>query len=116
MKKIFILFTIVILFSSCNEYQKAMKSEDVAKKFAVAEKQFDKKKYDKAIRLYEQIAPVYKGKPQAEKMFYSYSQALYRTKQYYLAGYQFESFASSYPKSEKVEEAASRACPTPPRS
>ncbi|MBC7524560.1 MAG: outer membrane protein assembly factor BamD [Flavobacterium sp.] len=106
MKKFFIFFTIVLIFSSCSEYQKAMKSEDVAKKFAVAEKQYDKKKYDKAIRLYEQIAPVYKGKPQAEKMFYSYSQSLYKTKQYYLAGYQFESFASSYPKSEKVEEAA----------
>ncbi len=106
MNKIFILITIVLMFSSCSEYQKAMKSEDVAKKFAVAEKQYDKKKYDKAIRLYEQIAPAYKGKPQAEKMFYSYSQSLYKTKQYYLAGYQFESFASSYPKSEKVEEAS----------
>jgi outer membrane protein assembly factor BamD len=31
---------------------------------------------------------------------------LYNTKQYYLAGYQFENFAASYPKSEKREEAS----------
>jgi outer membrane protein assembly factor BamD len=34
-----------------------------------------------------------------------FSQAYYKTEQY-LAGYQFESFASGYPKSEKVQEAA----------
>ena len=68
-------------------------------------KMYDSGKYDKAIRLFEQISPSYKGKPQAEKLFYMYSQAYYKTKQYYLAGYQFENFASSYPKSEKHEEA-----------
>ena len=30
----------------------------------------------------------------------------YNTKQFYLAAYQFESFTSGYPKSEKIEEAA----------
>lgn len=63
-------------------------------------------KYAKAIRLYEQIAPGYKGKPNAERMFYFYSMSLYKSKQYYLAGYQFENFVASYPKSEKREESA----------
>lgn len=105
MKKFFALITVLLVFSSCNEYQKAIKSEDVAVKFDVATKLYEKGKYEKAIRLFEQISPAYKGKPQAEKMFYMYSQALYKTEQYYTSGYQFESFASSYPKSEKVEEA-----------
>lgn len=83
-----------------------MKSEDIAVKYAVAEKMYEAKKYNKAIRLFEQIAPVYKGSPSAEKMFYMYSQSLYLTKQYYLAGYQFESFAANYPRSQKIEEAA----------
>ena len=106
MKKFLALVALVVFFSSCNEYQKALKSEDIAVKFAQATKQYDAGKYSKAIRLYEQIAPSYKGKPQAEKMFYEYSQSLYKTKQFYLAGYQFESFASSYPKSEKLQEAS----------
>jgi outer membrane protein assembly factor BamD len=35
-----------------------------------------------------------------------FSQSYYKTKQYYLAGYQFESFVSSFPKSDKVQEAS----------
>lgn len=92
--------------SSCSEYQKALKSEDPGVKFESAVKQYDKGKYNKAIRLFEAIAPAFRGKPQAEKMFYLFSQSYYKTEQYYLAGYQFESFVSSYPKSEKIEEAS----------
>jgi outer membrane protein assembly factor BamD len=67
---------------------------------------YEKGKYEKAIRLFEQLAPAYRGKPQAEKMFYMFAQSYYKTNQFYLAGYQFESFASSYPKSDKAQEAA----------
>ncbi len=106
MKKFIYLLAIALVFSSCSQYQKAINSEDVALKFDQATLKYDAKKYAKAIRLFEQIAPSYKGKPQAEKLFYMFSQSYYNTKQYYLAAYQFESFASSYPKSEKREEAA----------
>jgi outer membrane protein assembly factor BamD len=106
MKKIVSLLLLVVLFSSCSEYQKALKSEDIAVKYDVSSRMYEKGKYEKAIRLFEQIAPSYKGKPQAEKLFYMYSQSLYKTNQFYLAGYQFENFSSSYPKSEKQEEAS----------
>jgi outer membrane protein assembly factor BamD len=104
MKKILSVLLIVLVFSSCSEYQKALKTEDVAIKYNVAEKQYEKGKYTKAIRLFEMIAPAFRGKPQAEKMFYMFAQSYYKTEQFYLAGYQFESFVSSYPKSEKIEE------------
>lgn len=106
MKKLLSILLIAIVFSSCSEYQKALKSEDVALKYAAAEKKYDKGKYNKAIRLFEQMGAAYKGKPQAEKMFYMFAQSYYKTEQYYLAGYQFESFVANYPKSDKVEEAA----------
>ena len=103
----FICFLLVVLsLSSCSEYQKALKSEDLAVKNKVAIELYENGKYTKAIRLFEQIVPAYRGKPQAERMFYMFSKSYYNTKQYYLAGYQFESFSSNYPKSEKREEAA----------
>lgn len=105
-KKIVSLFLLVVVFASCSEYQKALKTEDVAVKFEMATKLYDTGKYNDAIRLIEQIAPAYRGKPQAEKLFYMFSMSYYNTKQYYLAAYQFESFVSGYPKSEKIEEAA----------
>jgi outer membrane protein assembly factor BamD len=106
MKKIISILLLTVFFCSCSSYQKAIKSEDVAVKYAEAEKQYNAGKYSKAIRLFEQLATTYRGKPQAEKMFYMFAQSYYKTEQYYLAGYQFESFASSYPKSEKLEEAS----------
>ncbi|MDX6181548.1 outer membrane protein assembly factor BamD [Flavobacterium sp. Fl-77] len=106
MKKIVSLLVVVVLLYSCSDYQKALKNEDVAAKFEIATKMYDAGKYNKAIRLFEQLAPSYRGKPQAEKLFYMFSQAYYKTEQYYLAGYQFESFVSGYPRSEKVQEAA----------
>lgn len=105
MNKIFSFLLLIVLLASCNQYQKALKSDDVAVKTDAANKMYEAGKYLKAIRLYEQVAPAYKGKPQAERLFFMYSKSLYNTKQYYLAGYQFENFAASYPKSEKREEA-----------
>lgn len=106
MNKFLYILVAVVLLSSCSPYQKALKSEDVAVKFDMATKMYEKKKYSKALRLFEQIAPNYRGKPQAEKMFYMYAKSFYAIKEYYSAGYQFENFVSSYPKSEKLEEAA----------
>ena len=106
MNKIISILILLVLLTSCNEYQKALKSESVSTKYELANKLYDQEKYSKAIRLFEQIATSYRGKPQAEKLFYLFSQAYYKTNQYYLAAYQFESFVSSYPKSEKLEECA----------
>jgi outer membrane protein assembly factor BamD len=105
-KKIVALLLMLVLLVSCSEYQKALKSEDVSVKYEMATKLYDAGKYNDAIRLIEQITPTYRGKPQAEKLFYMFAQSYYKTKQYYLAAYQFESFVSGYPKSEKIEEAA----------
>ena len=92
--------------TSCNDFQKALKNESVAEKFKMATQLFDEGKYSKANRLFVQIVPNYRGKPQAEKLMYMYSKSFYEMKDYYLAGYQFERFVTSYPKSEKVVEAA----------
>lgn len=106
MKKYIYIVLIIFGFSSCSEYQKAIKSEDLTVKFDQASKQYEKGKYFKALTLFEQMAPSFRGKPQAEMMFYMFSQSYYKTNQYYLSGYQFESFAAGYPKSDKIEEAS----------
>ena len=106
MNKVLSFLFVAFFLISCSEYQKALKSDDVAVKNEAANKKYEAGKYIKAIRLYEQIAPAYKGKPSAERMFYFYSMSLYKSKQYYLAGYQLENFVATYPRSEKKEEAA----------
>jgi len=105
MKNFFYLLLIVITFSSCSEYQKALKSEDTATKFKLGTELYDAGKYGKANRLFAQIVPGYRGKPQAEKLMFMYSNSFYMMKDYYLAAYQFERFEDAYSKSEKAEEA-----------
>ncbi|WP_147677980.1 outer membrane protein assembly factor BamD [Algibacter pacificus] len=106
MKKFFYILLVFTVLSSCNEYQKVLKSEDIAAKFKMGEDFYNEGKFAKANKLFAQIVPNYRGKPQAEKLMYLYSNSFYQMKDYYVAGYQFERFASSYPNSEKVEEAS----------
>jgi len=105
-KRIYIAFLGVLMMSSCNEYQQALKSEDIAVKFKMGDSLFNAGKYAKANRLFEQIVPSYRGKPQAQKLMYMHAMSFFHTRDYYLSGYQFERFAKAYPQSEKVEEAA----------
>lgn len=96
----------LVILSSCSDYQKALKSEDIGVKFKMGDSLFNEGKYTKANRLFEQILPQYRGKPQAQKLTYMHAMSFYKTKDYYLSGYQFERFTKAYPQSEKVEEAA----------
>ena len=99
----YILITFVVL-SSCSEYQKALKAEGddaIAKKFKMGEDLYNEGKFAKANKLFAQIVPNYRGKPQAEKLMYLYSMSYYKMRDFYISGYQFERFAASYPKSEK---------------
>ncbi|WP_299782551.1 outer membrane protein assembly factor BamD [uncultured Formosa sp.] len=104
-KYLYILFAFIVL-SSCSEYQKTLKATDIGKKFKMGEELYDQGEFAKANKLFSQIVPSYRGKPQAEKLMYMYAQSYYGLKDYFVSGYQFERFADSYPKSEKLEEAS----------
>ena len=109
MRKFFYILITFTVLSACSEYQKALKAtgEDaIALKFKMGEDFYNEGKFAKANKLFEQIVPSYRGKPQAEKLIYLHANCFYKMKDYYIAGYQFERFASSYPQSEKVEEAS----------
>ena len=115
MRKIILLLSIVVLATSCSEYQKVLKTKDTGLKYSTAEKLYneakagegnEKRKFMKALRLFEQIVPEFRGKPQGQKLMYLYADTYYELGDYYLAGYQFERFSETYPQSEKAEEAA----------
>ena len=106
MKKLFYLLAISLVFGSCSEYQKALKSEDTATKFKFGTELFDSGKWSKANKIFAQIVPNYRGKPQAEKLMYMYSRTFYEMGDYITAGYQLNRFEKGYPTSEKVQEAS----------
>lgn len=106
MRQFFFFLIIAVLFSSCSEYQKILKEEDVKAKYDAAEKFYEDGDYRKAVRLFEQIAPKYVGKPQGERVMFFFADSYFRKGDYYLSGYQFERFIKSYPKSDKITEVA----------
>lgn len=106
MKKFFYILITFTVLSACSEYQKVLKAEEIAPKFKMGEDLYNEGNFAKANKLFAQIVPDYRGKPQAEKLMYLYSNSFYKMKDYYISGYQFERFAASYPKSEKLEEAS----------
>tara|TARA_B100001287_G_scaffold260839_1_gene249304 strand:- start:3009 stop:3794 length:786 start_codon:yes stop_codon:yes gene_type:complete len=106
MRQLLYSISILILISSCSEYQKALNSDEVSVKFNLGTKFYDNAKYSKASRLFAQILPQYRGKPQAQKLTYMQAMCFYNTKDYNSSSYQMERFVNSYPDSEKVEEMA----------
>lgn len=96
----------ILFLSSCNEYQKVLKNEDIKAKYDLAEKYYDKKDFKRANRLLEQVAPKYVGKPQGERVQFFLADSYFQIQNYNFAGYQFERFLKSYPKSDKAAEAA----------
>lgn len=106
-KSLLIVITAGTLLS-CSNYQKLMRSDDAAKKYSAADSLYKIGKYKKALGLMEQIVPVYRGKPQAEPLMFRYANTFYNLEDFYLAGYQFERFVISYPKSDSVEIASYR--------
>jgi len=106
MRRLICISASLILLVSCSEYQKALKNEDVNAKYELGERLYNNKEYKKANRLFAQIAPQYIGKPQGERIMFFLADTYYKIEDYNFAGYQFERFLKSYPKSDKATEAA----------
>lgn len=102
---LFIILCFTIVLSSCGEYQKVLRKDDMGKKYALADSLYKNGKYRKSLKLMEQIVPSYRGKPQGEKLMFIYSNTYYKLEDYYLAGYQFERFTQAYPQSDSAEVA-----------
>lgn len=101
------------LLTSCGPYQKVLKNDDVKPKYELATQYYKEGletgksgKFKRAIRLLEQIAPQYRGKPQGEPLAYAVADSYYQLKDYFDAAYQFERFTKAYPNSDRVEDAA----------
>lgn len=109
MRSITLLLCLATVLVSCGEYQKVLKETDISRKYNMADSLFNAGKYRKSLRLYEQVAPAYRGKPQAERVEFLYATNLYRLKDYFAASYQYERFAISYPENDSAEVAAFRA-------
>ncbi len=105
MKKalLFILLSTFII-SSCSQYQEVLKSTDLTKKYEAAKGYYNKQQYYKALPLFEELVPVYKGTKEGEDMYYYLPFCYYGTGEYLVAAYHFKNFYTTYTTSQHAEE------------
>jgi len=106
-RNFYILFIAVLLLFACDrKTQKLLKGNDMEAKLQIADNYYNKKKYEKAIPIYEELLTVYKGQKNVEDIYFKYANAHFLNKSYELASFYFRSFYNTYPFSDKAELAA----------
>lgn len=109
MKKItkyLFVFSLFILGASCEawRFNRLTKSSDYDKKLTKAAEYYKKENYVKAIQLYEELIPIYKGSEKAEEVYYYYTYCNYYQGDYALSQYHFKNFVRQFPSSKHAEE------------
>ncbi|HBG42504.1 MAG TPA: outer membrane protein assembly factor BamD [Porphyromonadaceae bacterium] len=94
---------VILLFASCGEYNKILKSTDTNLKYTYAKKYFEEGKYERSITLLEELVPFMKGTANAEESLYLLGQSYYNSKDYSSATQIFTTYYTTYPKGEYAE-------------
>lgn len=94
----------MLLATSCSKYQRLLKSTDYEEKYQMAFVYYKQGDYYRAIQLFDQLIPFFRGTDRAETIAYHYAYAHYKQKDYILASFYFKRFASTFPQSEFIEE------------
>jgi outer membrane protein assembly factor BamD len=100
------LLVLALLFPSCkSEFEALRNSNNPDRIYREANKYFDKKEYDRAIALYDIIIQFYRGRQEAEDLFFRYAYAHYHIGDFILASTYFKNYASTFTNSVNREEA-----------
>lgn len=95
------------MLTSCKtQFETVRTSNDPKVILAAAHKYYSDKDYYKAQSLYELAIPFYRGKGEAEDLFYNFAYTHYNVGEYILASHYFKQFAQTFYNSERREEAA----------
>lgn len=90
--------------SSCSEFNRALKSDSIAYKMAVAQKYYDKGSYDRAIPLLEELIMLRRGTAESERINYMHAKSYFLMKDYIMAAYYLETYAKTFPVGQYTEE------------
>ena len=110
MKKRFVFACFLAVFAALSfgcksEYEKIRASGNTDLVYKKAFEYYEQQEYLRAQTLFELIIPVYRGKPELEKIYYTYAYTYYKLNKYILASYYFKNFSTTFPTSSLREEA-----------
>jgi len=103
--RLYIVLIILMLASSCGQYEKLLKSTDFDLKKAKAKEYYDAGQYVKTTELLAQILPRFRATEEAEELNWMNAKAYFGMKDYFMAGNYFKSFINDFPFGKHAEEA-----------
>lgn len=105
MKKFPLYILIVLLVSSCKtDYEKVRTSNDPKLMYEAANQYYEDGNYLNAQTLYELSIPYFRGKEEAEDLYYKFANCHYELGEYILSAHYYQNFANSfYSSPNKVE-------------
>ena len=104
MKQFLSIFIIIASISSCSKYQKVLKSDDINYKYEQAVKYYKNAEFNKALPIFNELLPIFKGTNKAEEIAFYFAYTHYSTGDYLMASYLFNRFTINFPRSKHVEE------------
>lgn len=108
MKNAFKYFLLIVvafsLLTSCDRFNKLLKSSDYELKLKRADEYYKKENYVKAIQLYDEVLTVYKGTDKAEEIYYYYSYCNFYSGDFALSQYHFKNYTRQFPSGKHTEE------------
>lgn len=94
---------LVLLFASCGEYNKILKSPDGELRYEYAKKYFDEGKYGRSITLLESIMTSYVGSSKEQEIMYLLAQSYFFDKDYTMSTYYYTHYFNKFPRGEYAE-------------
>lgn len=98
------LLSLVCLSSCRTEFETIRASGDTKLLYSKANEFYEAEEWLKAQTLYELIIGSYRGKKEAEQIYFRYAYTHFHIKKYILASYYFKNFANTFATSEYREE------------
>lgn len=94
----------LLLFSSCNDYNKIVKSTDYEFKYKKALEYYEGGEFVRSSTLLKDLINIVRGTSRADKVYYYYAKSQFGMNDYLMAGHYFKSLIKEFPRSEFAEE------------
>lgn len=102
-RNFFLVIFLGLVLTSCTEYTKVLKSNDVDYKFEYAKKAYDQRKYLQAATVLNEVITPLRGGPKGEEALFLLGMSYYENKDYLNSGVYFKTYYNRYPKGKYAE-------------
>lgn len=101
-----LLILVGLGITGCSEFNKALKSTDLNYKWEIAQKYYEKERYEQAIPLLEELIVLTRGTQRSVEVNYKHAKAHFLMQDFTLAGYYLSNYVRTFPTSQYAEECA----------